>query len=426
MASVQWGNSKGGKIKDKGKALAMFGHNYPERRAEQRHKNIDIDTSKTWMNFSCRGYTGTQLGEEFMRRLKNVEVRNATTVLLNRAVVYAPQGMAGDYRRLPDWFRDVFQIAASDEFFGANALDMQVDMDETHDYYDPKKKAYVTSLEHGHLSIFPELNGKLNNDKVISRAVMKKFNDAIQQMTLEKYGMEWNTGEGKNEENLTVERAKLESARAENEMLAAQKSGLETDCQTLEARKEKAEEVGSGIGLAVSVVTGSRRRRRKETEKADAAEERRAAAEKAADAARKDLEATRAAQASEAAAHEKAMSEGRAELEQLRDDIKNTRVDAQEASRARKEYEAAQKGMRTLNAEIRSLEGRRDSLKSEVAELSVQSETIREAKKGVARLMSAGRSYIPDELKFTPAVLAILRQDRDGSQSGRADQERSL
>lgn len=426
MASVQWGNSKGGKIKSKNKARAMIYHNDKDRRMEQRHKNIDIDKSKTWMNFSCRGYTGTQLYELFCERLGNVEVRNSETVLLNRAVVYAPAGMAGDFRRLPDWFRDVFQIAASDEFFGSNALDMQVDMDETHDYYDPKKKAYVTAREHGHLSIFPEKDGKLNNDKVVTRGMMKKFNDAVHAMTLEKYGVEWNDGTGKNEENLTVERLKNDSVKAENEVLTAQKSALETDCEKLEARKEKAEELGSGIGLAASVVRGSRRRRRRETAKADEAAERRAAEEKALERARAELAETRATQASETAAHEKAMSEGRAELEQLRDDIKNARVDAQEAHRARQEYDEAREGVRTLNAEIGRLTGRRDSLKREVTELSAQSKDINDARQAVSRFMAAGRSYIPDDLKFTPAMLAILRQNRGGDKDGRADQERSL
>lgn len=426
MASVQWGNSKGGKIKDKGKARAMFYHNDKDRRLEQRHKNIDIDKSKTWMNFSCRGYTGPQLYEEFCSRLENVEVRNSETVLLNRAIVYAPAGMAGDYRRLPDWFRDVFEIAASDKFFGKNVLDMQVDMDETHDYYDPKKKAYVTAREHGHLSIFPEKDGKLNNDKVVTRGMMKKFNDAVHKMTLEKYGVEWNDGTGKNEEDLTVERMKNDTVKAENEMLEGKKATLETACSELEARKEKAEELGSGIGLAMSVVGGARRRHRKETEKADEAEERRKAAEKAADEARAALDAAREAQASEAAAHEKMMAEGRAELEQLRDDVKNARVDVQEARRAREEYEANKTGAATLKAEIDRLERRRDGLRKEVAVLEPQSKAVTDARKAVSRFVVSARSYIPDELKFSPAALAIMRRNAKGNEDGRAAQERSL
>lgn len=78
------------------------------------------------------------------------------------------------------------------------------------------------------------------------------------------------------------------------------------------------------------------------------------------------LEAIRTAQAREIEAHNKAMAEGREELSQLQEDIKTARVDAQAAHRAQEAYKAALDGKKKLDAEIDSLTGRRDRLKSEV------------------------------------------------------------
>lgn len=396
MACVEWGNlANGGKMKSKTEVYGkVVIHNDKDERLDHKHKNIHIDPERTPLNFSCGGYTGHEVYELFCKRLEGVTVRNKDTVLLNSAIVYAPQGLENDVDLCGGWMMDVYDLAK--KRFGDNVLDMQVDFDEVHKYTEPKTKIERESLVHGHLRIFPELNGALNNNAVITKAAIKAFNDEIELMTQQKYHVPWNTGEGKHSKNQTVEYLKNESLKAE--------------CEVLEARQEKAEELGEGFGLAVSVVNGTRRRIRKETAKADEAEEQRSKSEAAAKGAREMLETIRLTQAREIEAHSKAMSDGREELAQLQEDIENARVDAQEARRARQEYNDAREGVKTLTAEIKALTGRRDRLKDEVTELAAQSKAIGDAKKAVSRFMAAGRSYIPDELKYTPAMLALKRQ----------------
>ena len=425
MACVEWGNlSNGGKMKTKTEVYGkVVIHNDKDERLDHNHKNIHIDKSKTPLNFSCGGFTGHGVYELFCKRLEGVTVRNKDTVLLNSAIVYAPQGLEGDVRLCSDWMMDVYGIAKDQ--FGENVLDMQVDFDEVHKYTVPKTKEERMSLVHGHLRLQPILNGAMNNNAVVTRGAIKIINDAIEKMTQEKYHVPWNTGEGKHSKNQTVEYMKNASLAAENEVLTeekseleAKKSGLEADCERLEERQEKAEELGEGFGLAVSVVNGTRRRIRKETEKADDAEEQRKKTEAAAKGARDMLEAIRTAQAREIEAHNKAMAEGREELSQLQEDIKTARVDAQAAHRAQEAYKAALDGKKKLDAEIDSLTGRRDRLKSDVEGLTERSEAIRGAKKAVSKFVAGARHYVPDELKFSRALLAVMACNKADRNSG--------
>lgn len=212
---------------------------------------------------------------------------------------------------------------------------------------------------------------------------------------------------------------------ARNAKLEAQQ--LKDEAQ---AEKDEAEKMGRGIGKIVSTVRGTRRQIRDDKAAADEAEEQRRKAEARAEAARRGLDTIHTIQASEIEAHKKAMDEGREELEQLQENIKASRteaqeahVDAQEAVRARKEYNDAVNGKAKLTAEIEALTGRRDRLKSEVAGLAAQSKQIAEARKAVSQLMTAGRSYLPEELRYSPEMLKIIKSLRkteapDGKEAG--------
>lgn len=207
---------------------------------------------------------------------------------------------------------------------------------------------------------------------------------------------------------------------ARNAKLEAQQ--LKDEAQ---AERDEAEKMGRGIGKIVSTVRGTRRQIRDDKAAADEAEEQRRKAEARAEAARRGLDTIHTIRATEIEAHEKAMAEGREELEQLRENIKasrteaqEARVDAQEAVRARQEYNAAVDGKAKLTAEIEALTGRRDRLKNEVSKLAAQSEDIAKVKRAISEMMMAGRSYLPDEFKFSRKMLEAMRQAKENEHPG--------
>lgn len=410
MASAQWND---GKAKTTQQVKAWFRHNSKEERIEANHSNTDIDKSRTQLNWSYRGLDYKGRCAAYDERMSQIDAgkpgsgKNARTILQS-VIVYAPEQLRGDLPKLKDWFHRVGELAEA-QFKPENVIDMAVDVDEVHEYPDGETSVWRTAAEHGHLWLVPEVGGKLNGKEFSSRAAIIAFNDAVHQMTEKEFGCAFNDGT-KQKRRGSVEQMKVKSVKQ------------------LEARQEKAEELGEGIGLAVSVVTGTRRRIRKETTKADEAEEQRRKVEERAEAAQRGLDTIHTMQAAEIEAHKRAMDEGRGELAQLQDDIKNARVEAQEAHRTHKAYKEAQEGVKQLNGEIKALTARRDALKAEVSQLTTESRELHQAKRAVAKFMAAGRSYIPDEKKYGPEMLKIVkslrRKDTDATDDKEAGPER--
>lgn len=217
MAAPQW---TGGKCKSVQQARAFFRHNDKDRRLEQRHTNVHIDKSKTHLNFSYRGLDYGQLCQAYDRRMGEIDQgrqssgKNARTVLQS-VILYPPAGIT-DQDTLRRWFMRAGDVL--DERFGDNFLDMQVDMDENHEYYDAEKGGMVMSREHGHARLIPEVDGKLNGKAFSSRAAITGLNDALQEMSLREFGVPMMDG-SKRKGRKTVEQLK---AQSEAEAIKAQ------------------------------------------------------------------------------------------------------------------------------------------------------------------------------------------------------------
>ena len=394
MASAGW---NGGKAKTTQQVKAWFRHNSKDERIAANHSNTDIDKSRTPLNWSYRGLSYKARCAAYDKRMGEIDQgkpgsgKNARTVL-QAVCVYSPAALRGDLDKLREWFHRVGELAEA-QFGAANVIDMAVDVDEVHEYPDGETGVWRTAAEHGHLWLVPEVDGRLNGKQFSSRAAIIAFNDAIHEMTKKEFDCKWNDGT-KQKRRGSVEQMKVQSVKK------------------LEERQEKAEEFGEGIGLVVSAVKGTRRRIRKETAKADEAEEQRRKADERAEAAQRGLDLIHSMQASEVEAHKKAMDEGRAELAQLQDDIKNARVDAQEAHRTHKAYKEAQEGVKKLTGEIKALTASRDALKSEVTQLTTESRELKQAKRAVTAFMTAAREYVPDEKKYGPEMLKIMKSLR--------------
>lgn len=216
MAAPQW---KGGKCKSIQQAKAFFRHNDKDRREEMNHANRHIDKSKTHENFTYRGLDYKALCKAFDDRLAAVDVGRESTgknarVVLQSVVLYPPKGLAREQEK--DWFMDAGRVLEAR--YGDDFLEMQVDMDEEHEYTDKDTGEKVMSRNHGHARLFPAVDGKLNGKAFSSSANMKALNHALDVMSVRKYGVHMLDGTGK-KGGVSVEALKAASLRAEVELL---------------------------------------------------------------------------------------------------------------------------------------------------------------------------------------------------------------
>lgn len=209
MAAVQW---SGGKCKNIQQAKAWFRHNTAEERLEANHTNPHIDKAMTKYNFSYKNLDYNGLCSAFDKRMGEVDIGRQSSgknarVIIQSIIVYPPQGIT-DRATLKKWFNRVGDILT--ERFGDNFLDMQVDFDENHNYYDKDKKATVMSREHGHARLIPAVDGRLNGKAFSSRAAINGLNDALQDMSIKEFGCPMMDG-SKKKGGRTVEQLKAES-----------------------------------------------------------------------------------------------------------------------------------------------------------------------------------------------------------------------
>lgn len=214
MASVDWQKYKGGTD-----AKAHLHHDAQDSRQETKeHKNKQIDPERTKLNFSVNGLTYAQRCQKYDDAIqaysqKRIIRKDAVTLLGLYAPV--PEGIATDDKKCREWIQDYHAILC--DFFGAdNIIDTDGHFDEIHDYYDPIKKQHVTSRVHAHSKILPfTSDGRLCAKELFTRGNLNKLNNAVEQMTMDKYGCVYMTGE--TPQHKSVEELKLESVRADTE-----------------------------------------------------------------------------------------------------------------------------------------------------------------------------------------------------------------
>lgn len=220
MAAPQW---SGGKCKDIQKAKAFFRHNDKDRRMEANHTNLHIDKRKTKNNFTYFGLSYKELCDKFDEKLASVDTGRESSgknarVILQSVILYPPAGLPKSKER--DWFMSAGKVIESK--FGDNLLEIQFDMDEEHEYIDPETKTKKMSRNHGHVRLFPAVDGKLNAKQFSNRGTMVELNEALDDMSISLYGVPMIDGT-KRKGGKTVESLKSASLQAEIDALEAEK-----------------------------------------------------------------------------------------------------------------------------------------------------------------------------------------------------------
>lgn len=241
MASVDFAKQKSAVS-----AKAVFRHCASDTREKSKHKNQQIDTSKTKENFSVKVTDYSSVCKAYDDRMKEVEKTN-TNKRKDRVTLLTLEYAIPDeipYDKHEEYVKKVNEIVES--MYGSeNVLGWYVHRDEIHDYTD-KDGQHRTSKNHAHGFVVPELNGQLNAKQCSSRKNMVALNNAIDDMTKRDYGCTFKVGGRKNSktvEELKKESTLIEKLQAENRALRAENERLRAMIQPkaekpVEARKE--------------------------------------------------------------------------------------------------------------------------------------------------------------------------------------------
>lgn len=238
MAGIQW---SGGKLKGSAEVKANFRHNDKSERMRREHSNPDINLAETQNNFSYRGLSYYQKCKQYDERLSELEQGRQATgknarVTMQSLVIYAPKDLPQE--RIKDWFQAVGKIL--EDKYGRDFIEMDVHMDEIHDYIDPSSGEVVTSRAHGHAALIPEVDGKLNGKKFCSRKNINDLNKAVNEMTIEKYGIPYILGKGaKNNKSVEELKRASENAKREMELIAQEHQTALSANEQLKQENEK-------------------------------------------------------------------------------------------------------------------------------------------------------------------------------------------
>ena len=216
MASVDFHcKCKGGT-----EAKAIMRHNDKEERVkpECEHANPHLDKSKSHLNLAYKNVSYAEAKAIYDKRILELDATTNTNKRSDRVTMFGleiPRPPKLEPQHYQRWFNRVCNLV--EDWVGSdNFIEGYFHVDEVHDYYDPKEKIWRTSVEHAHLTVIPEMDGKLNGKAFSSKARMTALNNEIEKMTMKEFGVHFKTGKGKRGQ--LVEEMKQETAEAMKRM----------------------------------------------------------------------------------------------------------------------------------------------------------------------------------------------------------------
>lgn len=192
MASCAWK-----KLKGKASVKSILRHCDKDWRVKtQNHSNKDINKSLSHLNEQCCSYA--EACDKYDSKLdahdKVCSYRNKrkdrVTAIAHE--IPAPAGLSTEKQH--EWFMDA--LACVQDLMGEeNIIAWYVHVDEIHEYINAMTFEEQESRPHLHIIEMPMVDGTLCAKQVCSRNNMIALNDAIHQMSLDKYGIPFMTGE---------------------------------------------------------------------------------------------------------------------------------------------------------------------------------------------------------------------------------------
>lgn len=225
MAGVDWSKYKGAN-----RAKSVMAHNDKDKRENHGHENEFIDKTKTPQNFAYRNLSYEQKCAIYNETIESTMKRKSTgkneNVTMFGLVFWLPKELQNggkyDPETVKNYFHDIGAILeygypdkdengeikkdkkGKDKYIfeglGKDFIDLDVHVDELHPYIDTRSKDWQWSRIHAHASIIPVVkneNGErtLNAKKFYTRKRINALNEAVEKMSVEKYGVHYITGE---------------------------------------------------------------------------------------------------------------------------------------------------------------------------------------------------------------------------------------
>lgn len=194
MSSVNWAKFQ------KGQSKAILMHCDGDERVCRSHNNVHIDTSKTNQNIALGLCEQREVLYKTFDDIVNKcnkkqvaesgkKVRKDQIQLIGLSIT-VPKDLAKE--KYEDWFRDTYEVLC--KTYGKRVLGADCHFDEVHEYTDVRSGEKVESRPHMHAFVIPEVDGKLNGKKFVTRKDMTSINNTLQKMTQENYGCDFMDG----------------------------------------------------------------------------------------------------------------------------------------------------------------------------------------------------------------------------------------
>ena len=201
MASVDFH-----KCKTASDVAAMMRHNDAVERTKHKHANKDIDITRSHLNSRWLPLGYKQTLKRYESRINYLDSTTNTNKRKDRVTCFSlcipvPSEITDSEK----FSADIRNLVES-EYGTENIINGYLHRDEVHDYID--HGVWKTSLEHLHILVVPEIDGKICGKKFSGKSAMITLNNKINDICLRKYGCSFLTGEPPQKK--TVEQLKEE------------------------------------------------------------------------------------------------------------------------------------------------------------------------------------------------------------------------
>lgn len=213
MASVNWKKMTSAEVS------GMYLHLDQNARLTHEHSNKDIQKELTPKNYIIGANSFKGAVNRMKERTKTVDaVQPPLRVKKDRVVAcmleYVCPKEIADAGRADEFFRAMYEECCA--YFGKENVHASfIHKDEVHTYIDSQKHETRESLQHAHTLVSAYTAEKGINGKAFeTRARLKEFNEHINRMCAERFGIEYNTHD-------TPAHKSVEELKAESRELAA-------------------------------------------------------------------------------------------------------------------------------------------------------------------------------------------------------------
>ncbi|MCH5204511.1 MAG: plasmid recombination protein [Oscillospiraceae bacterium] len=213
MASVDFQ-----KLKSPQEVKAMLRHSDKEERKRHEHSNKQINKAFTDFNIQLN-LTYEQSCERYDKLIEYLDSQEGANKKKDRVLCFGLEIPCPAEINTPKdenrFFKRVIELIAK-QYGASNIIAAYFHRDEKHTYRDKDTHEWRESLNHGHVYVVPNVNGKLNGKAFSSLRNINKINEAVHLMCQQEFGVDFMNGTKKKSRS-SVEQLKNQSREIEQQ-----------------------------------------------------------------------------------------------------------------------------------------------------------------------------------------------------------------